>query len=310
MILPTYTIATFIGLGSLAPNAWYTEVDQHNKCRRDVLTAFYEYFDLIETYQTDPAVDSGSLEPISKRLFSIIEEIVEGTSQCEEVDGGALLRKVVKPYTHITGDAKVLRLYEKHIDAQLDSSQSSEVQKDIDLYYRLTWQLRDYERFNNWPDDYVVSDLTLKEWPQIEQFINVDHSNFSMTNLSFDNFEVLVVADLFCGFSQKMFSALESGESEFDSDIELTFAFGQFSNSAPKNIIDLSKRLPAHQFVLVLNDQYATDEIYFYQFPVFYFLHNGQVVDKLLGWPNAQQSEVVNDKWRALRRLASDKAQP
>lgn len=310
MILRNYTLATLIGLSVFVPNAWSIEVPPYSQCRPDVLKKVDEYFDLIEAYEATPSADVGVPDLVAKQLFSKIGEIVEGASLCEEVDEGAQLRTVLKPYVHITGDTKALRFYQEYIDAQLDSTQRSEIQKDIDLYYRLTWQLRDYERFNNWPNDYVVSDLTLKEWPQIEQFINVEHSNFSMTNLSFDNFEVLVVADLFCGFSQKMFSALESGESEFDSDIELTFAFGQFSNSAPKNIVDLSKRLPAHQFVLVLNDQYATDEIYFYQFPVFYFLHNGQVVDKLLGWPNAQQSEVVNDKWRALRRLASDKVQP
>lgn len=291
-MLFNYTLATLIGLGSFFPTAWSTEVSPRSQCHQEVLNNVDEYFDLIEEYQTAAPVDFESHHLIGNQLFSKFEEIAEWGMWCDEVDEGELLREVVKPYTHIVDDAKALRLYKRYIDAQLNNSQRDKVQEDIDLYYQLTWQLRDFERLNNWPSNYAVSDSTLQEWPEINRFINQQHRNFNLTNLHTDTFEVVVVADLQCGFSQAMFKALESGASQFDEDIELTFAFGQFSNSAPQDIADISRRFSAYQFVLALDDQQAPEGIYYYQFPVFISFITGK--SSINSWVGLTRN---NRKW-------------
>lgn len=259
---------------------------------------------------------SGQQE-LSEELFNIVSDLKHAATLCPDARLPKLFNDSAK-FLFLT--YKEDRLLELYTDFLRTTPLTREQYTDFsDNLYRMTWQARKFERLDALKHEFPVSLKTTEFYPDTFQnsirksdmllkprfsagtAIEVHSQNLNMTDL-----QVVVVVDLLDGSSRRIFDDLQLNPQIFDFKDNILFLFAQSSHANFIDLANISQVIAEYDFALVNNEDSWPKDMYFHQYPRFYFMHNNRVLEQISGWPSAKQAEAINTTYQRLKSALSN----
>lgn len=301
-------ILLFVSFSS-ASAAEFSETD---KCADESFKLHYrfaEHSKMLQTYS-----EAGKLierEKLSNELFGILVNLKTEMSRCSDRRLPALFDKAVNFLFLTYKEDNLLALYEDFLNTSSVSSEQSAEYRDN--FYRLNWQARRYEELDRIKKKFQVSDSVLAKYPEFpskpdmsrtmllsasfnkDGIIDIDHRN-----LRDDVLQVVVVVELSCDFSKNLIKEISKKPQIFENPDNTTFIIPQATNVSLTEVAMLSENSNSYAFALVNNEKVWPKKMFFHQYPTFYFIYKGEVLEHIQGWPSLAQAKLVNDTYRRL----------
>ncbi|KFZ32005.1 hypothetical protein IDSA_04835 [Pseudidiomarina salinarum] len=254
------------------------------------------------------APDTKSQEQISHELFDLVDQLYTQVVACPDRRLPRLFSQTVD-FLFLTNKSQdLLKIYEAFIkNAYLTDSQKAEYSDNL---FQMHWQTRNFSELERIKSSFPVSEHAISHYPLVLSSDTLDTHmllksrvtpetdiEVSSYDLDEESLQVVAVIDLSCGFSRTLLETLQEDPSLFDSVKNITFVFPQASFASPRDVARLSNDIGNMKFAIINNEKAWPTDIYFHEFPMFYFLHNNQVVHRISGWPSEEQAKVIADAY-------------
>lgn len=303
-----YGILLVAYIGSVSAS----ESSEADKCANESFKLHYDFAQhskMLQTYS-----EAGNLierENLSEKLLGILGELNAEMAQCLDRRLPALFDKAINFLFLTYKENELLALYEDFLKtSSLSSAQRAEYR---DNFYRLSWQARRFEELARIKDVFQVSDGVLAKYPELPsnpamsekmllsaKFNDDGVIETSHTNLNDETLQLVVVIELSCDFSKNLIREINKNAEIFDNQQNTTLVIPQAASTSLIELASLSENSDSVAFALVNNEKSWPKKVFFYQYPTFYFIYKGEVLEHIQGWPGLAQAEVVNDTYRRL----------
>ncbi|KFZ32006.1 hypothetical protein IDSA_04840 [Pseudidiomarina salinarum] len=301
-----------LALCTLFPSALFAQTN----CARDA----YEINSLFsaQSSQLHAASKAGNViteNNLSEELFQLTKSLKSLAVSCQDARVPKLFRDSVAFLFLTHKDERLLALYEDFLrTTQLTKEQYLNFSDD---FYLMNWQARNFEKLEDLKHEFPVSAKTTDFYPaDIGASLNEDDMLFKARftagaeletyseNLDPKKLQLVVLVELLDGASRRLFDHVRQDPELFSKVDKILFLFSQTSVANPFDLANASQLMSDYDFAFVNNEDNWPQEIYFHHYPVFYFLHENKVLERIPGWPlePEAQAKLVNDTYGRLQR--------
>lgn len=305
------TGALFILLVIFSPKA-FGKVEQ---CADASFKLYYGFAE--ESKLLQEVSQAGNIEARNKRvdtLFDILVNLKDETIACPDRRLPPLFQRAVNFLFLFSKDDRLLDLYQEFLKTDgLSNQQSAEY---ADSLYRMHWQARKFDSLPVISANFDISDDIRAKYPAMPtkpdsvnqmllaaEFGQTGEILFNRTGLASSELQIVVVIELACDFSRNLIAELKKDPQLFNAKKNINFVLPQASQASPYEVARLNNDLGEFNVAYVNDEELWPSEIFFHQYPTFYFLYNNKVVEQIHGWPSLDQAKLVNDTYS---RLSSD----
>ncbi|MDX1706861.1 hypothetical protein [Pseudidiomarina sp.] len=258
--------------------------------------------------------DQNAEDQLANELFYLATDLKAYALSCSDARVPKLFSDVTAYLFLTTKDKRLLNLY---ADFLRTTPLSREQYVNFsDTLYIMNWQARNFQKLEDLKHEFPVSPKTTDFYPaDIGPSLNNDDMLFKARfaagaeletyseNLDPRKLHLVVLVELRDGASRRLFDDVSDDPELFSKVDNLLFLFSQTSVANPFDVANASQLMSDFEFAFVNNEDAWPQEMYFHHYPVFYFLHENKVLERIPGWPLAPdaQAQLINDTYERLQ---------